>query len=106
MTVDEFRFGPGQTCDVLVQPKDGAYTIYAQSMDRTGYARGTLAVREGLSASVPALDPVQWLTMADMMGGMDHGGGHDTPAGGHSAAAGAGHGAMNHGAMNHGAHMH
>ena len=103
VTVDEFRFGPGQTCDVLVQPKDGAYTIYAQSMDRTGYARGTLAVREGLSASVPALDPVQWLTMADMMGGMDHGGGHDTPAGGHSAATGAGHGAMNHGAMNHGA---
>ena len=34
---------------------------------------------------------------------MDHRGGHDTPAGGHSAAAGAGHGAMNHGAMNHGA---
>ncbi len=101
VTVDEFRFGPGQTCDVLVQPKDDAYTIYAQSMDRTGYARGTLAVREGMSAPVPAPDPVQWLTMADMMGGMDQGGGHGVPAGGHSAdaGAGAGYGAMNHGAM-------
>ena len=41
--VDEFRFGPGETCDVLVEPKGDAYTIFAQSMDRTGYARGTLA---------------------------------------------------------------
>ena len=81
VTVDEFRFGPGQTCDVLVQPKDDAYTLYAQSMDRTGFARGTLAVRQGLSAPVPALDPVQWLTMADMMGGMNHGGGHGAAPG-------------------------
>ena len=41
VTVDEFRFGPGETCDVIVQPKDEAYTIFAQSMDRTGFARGT-----------------------------------------------------------------
>ena len=77
-TVDEFRFGPGQTCDVIVQPKDDAYTVFAQSMERTGYARGTLAVRGGLTAPVPALDPVQWLTMGDMMGdmgGMNHGSG-------------------------------
>ncbi|WP_296228277.1 copper resistance system multicopper oxidase [Ralstonia sp. UBA689] len=79
VTVDEFRFGPGETCDVLVAPKDDAYTIFSQSMDRTGYARGTLAVRPGLTAEVPALDKVEWLTMADMMGdmggmgGMDHG---------------------------------
>lgn len=85
VTVDEFRFGPGETCDVLVSPKDDAYTIFSQSMDRTGYARGTLAVRQGLQAAVPALDKVEWLSMADMMGdmggmghagmsGMDHGG--------------------------------
>lgn len=80
--VDEFRFGPGETYDVLVEPKDDAHTIFAQSMDRTGYARGTLAVRDGLNAPVPALDPVEWLTMADMMGRMDHG-------------------AMNHGTMGH-----
>lgn len=78
VTVDEFRFGPGETYDVLVEPKDDAYTIFAQSMDRTGYARGTLTVREGLEAPVPALDPVEWLTMADMMGRMGHRGmGHD-----------------------------
>lgn len=73
VTVDEFRFGPGETCDVLVEPSDDAYTIFAQTMDRTGYARGTLAAKEGLQAPVPALDRVEWLTMADMMGNMDHG---------------------------------
>jgi len=72
VTVDEFRFGPGETCDVVVTPRDDAYTLFAQSMDRSGYARGTLAVRQGLSAPVPAVDPVQWLTMGDMMGAMDH----------------------------------
>ncbi len=70
VTVDEFRFGPGQTCDVVVQPRDDAYTVFAQSMERTGYARGTLAVRAGLTAPVPEPDPVEWLTMADMMGEM------------------------------------
>ena len=72
VTVDEFRFGPGETVDVIVQPRDDAYTIFAQSMDRTGYARATLAVREGLHAPVPPLDAVAWLTMNDMMGGMGH----------------------------------
>ncbi len=56
--VRELRMGNGETYDVIVQPKDDAYTIFAQSMDRTGYARGTLAVREGAAgAPVPALDP-------------------------------------------------
>ena len=73
VTVDEFRFGPGETYDVIVSPQEDAYTIFAQSMDRSGYARGTLAVAEGLHAPVPALDPVEWLTMADMMGNMSHG---------------------------------
>ncbi|MBO1250914.1 copper resistance system multicopper oxidase [Comamonas denitrificans] len=73
VTVDEFRFGPGETIDVIVEPRDDAYTIFAQSMDRTGYARATLAVREGLQAPVPALDPVEWLGMSDMMGAMSHG---------------------------------
>jgi len=42
-------------------------------MDRTGYARGTLAVREGLTAPVPEPDPRSLLTMADMgHGGMSH----------------------------------
>ncbi|WP_456281967.1 copper resistance system multicopper oxidase [Cupriavidus sp. JZ107] len=83
VTVDEFRFGPGETCDVIVEPRDEVYTIFSQSMDRTGYARGTLATREGLQAAVPALDKAEWLTMTDMMGDMgamahgSHGGAHD-----------------------------
>ncbi|MBK7326092.1 MAG: copper resistance system multicopper oxidase [Propionivibrio sp.] len=85
VAVDEFRFGPGETYDVLVEPKDDAYTIFAQSMDRSGYARGTLASGAGLQAEVPELDKPKWLSMTDMMGamggamgggmaGMDHGG--------------------------------
>jgi len=70
VTVDELRCGPGETYDVLMTPRDDAYTIFAQSMDRSGYARGTLATRAGLTADVPELDAPQWLTMADMMGAM------------------------------------
>ncbi|WP_215845243.1 copper resistance system multicopper oxidase [Candidatus Pantoea bituminis] len=74
VSVDEFRIAVAETFDVIVEPTDDAYTIFAQSMDRSGYARGTLAVREGLSATVPKPDPRPWLTMDDMgMGGMDHG---------------------------------
>src|SRR5690606_11102258 len=48
--------------------------IFAQAMDRTGFAAGTLARADGLRAVVPALDPRPVLTMADMgHGGMDHG---------------------------------
>ncbi len=97
VSVDEFRFGPGETYDVLVEPRDEAYTIFAQTMDRTGYARGTLAVRAGLSAPVPAVDAPVWLSMSDMMGAMDHG------AGGHGAS---GHGGGAHGGMPMGQGMH
>ena len=79
VTVDEIRIGVAETYDVIVEPKDEAYTIFAQSMDRTGYARGTLAARAGLTAAVPAPDKPEPLTMGDMMGdmgggmgGMDH----------------------------------
>jgi CopA family copper-resistance protein len=75
ITVDEIRLGVAETYDVIVQPKDDAYTIFAQSMDRSGFALGTLAVREGLSAPVPALDKPEPLTMGDMMGDMGGGAG-------------------------------
>jgi len=84
VTVDEFRFGPGETYDVLVQPDEGAYTLFAQAMGRTGYARGTLTSSQGLIAEVPALDKPEWLTMTDMMGDMS---GHDMNMGGHNMAA-------------------
>jgi len=67
VTVDEIRMGVAETYDVIVEPTDDrAYTIFAQSMDRSGYARATLAPRAGMEAAVPALDPKSWLTMADM----------------------------------------
>jgi len=84
VTIDEFRIAVAETFDVIVEPTgQDAFTIFAQSMDRTGYARGTLAVREGLSAPVPEPDPRPLLTMADM----GHGGmGHDMSAMGTAAA--------------------
>jgi CopA family copper-resistance protein len=74
VTVDEFRIATAETYDVIVEPKgQEAFTIFAQSLDRTGFAAGTLAVREGLRADVPALDPRTQLTMADMgHGAMGH----------------------------------
>jgi CopA family copper-resistance protein len=73
VTVDELRIAVAETYDVIVEPQAGvqAYTIFAQSMDRTGYVSGTLAVREGLAAPIPALDARPLLTMDDM--GMSHG---------------------------------
>jgi CopA family copper-resistance protein len=67
VSIDEFRLGAAEVCDVIVAPvADRAYTIFAQAMDRSGYARGTLAPQAGLTAEVPALDPRPLLTMADM----------------------------------------
>lgn len=78
VVVDEIRMAIAETYDVIVVPRDDkAYTIFAQSLDRTGYARGTLAPREGMSAPVPPMRARSLLTMADMgmsgMKGMNHG---------------------------------
>src|SRR3984893_11631966 len=72
VTVDEFRIGVAETYDVIVQPQnDAAYTIFAQPEDRSGYARGTLAPRMGMTAAVPPMDPRPMRTMVDMgMGNM------------------------------------
>jgi CopA family copper-resistance protein len=94
VTVDEFRMSPAETYDVIVEPTgQDAFTIFAQDMAHTGYVSGTLAVRDGLRAPVPALDPRAILTMADMahggmgQGGMDHAAmGHDMPGMQHNAA--------------------
>ena len=74
--VDELRISVAETYDVIVQPQDDkAYTLFAESLDRTGYARATLAPREGMSGAIPELRSRPLLTMADMAGhgGMDHG---------------------------------
>ena len=135
VTVDEFRIGTAEVCDVIVEPKDDrAYTIFAQSLDRSGYARGTLAPRPGLQADVPPLDPRPLLTMVDMgmghgmagmdmsgMKGMDHGSmegmSHDmgdmkgmeqggSSAGDHGPTQGMDHDMSNMGGMGHGAMDH
>jgi CopA family copper-resistance protein len=74
VTVDEFRIATAETYDVIVEPSgQDAFTIFAQAMDRTGFAAGTLAVRDGLRAATPELDRRAMLTMADMgHGGMGH----------------------------------
>ncbi|MBL4901887.1 MAG: copper resistance system multicopper oxidase [Desulfocapsa sp.] len=70
VTVDEFRIGVAETYDVIVTPKDDrAYGIFAQALDRTGYARGTLTPDPTLTIDVPELDPYPLLTHIDM--GMD-----------------------------------
>ncbi|MCH8248860.1 MAG: copper resistance system multicopper oxidase [Proteobacteria bacterium] len=77
VSIDEFRIGVAETYDVIVEPSaDSAYTIFAQSIDRTGYARGILSPDADWSAEVPQLDPPALLGHRDMgmggMGGMDH----------------------------------
>ncbi len=89
VSVDEFRIAVAETFDVIVEPTEAAYTLFAQSMDRTGFARGTLATKPGLLAPIPALDPRPLVTMDDMgMGGMDHSSMGDMAGMDHSSMAG------------------
>ena len=94
VSVDEFRIGLAETYDVIVTPTQNAYTIFAQSMDRSGYVRATLATHPGLSTAVPALDKPEPLTMEDMMGAMGAG------------MRNMHHEGMNHEAMTHGSGDH
>jgi CopA family copper-resistance protein len=104
VAVDEFQIAVAETYDVIVTPEDDkAFTIFAESMDRSGYACGTLAPRPGMSAEIPPLRPRPLLTMADMgmshtdMGGMDMSGSADGMK--------MDHGTMDHGSMDHMSHM-
>ncbi|MBY0619498.1 copper resistance system multicopper oxidase [Sphingomonas ursincola] len=86
--VDELQIGTAETYDVIIEPGSApAYSIVAESMDRSGMALATLASAPGLRAEVPALRDPPLLTMGDM--GMNHGNGMD-------------HGSMDHGSMDHG----
>jgi FtsP/CotA-like multicopper oxidase with cupredoxin domain len=67
VAVDEFRFAPAETYDVIVTPQDNkAYTIAAEPIDRTGFALGTLATSEGMKGEIPNQRDRALLTMADM----------------------------------------
>jgi CopA family copper-resistance protein len=77
--VEEFRIAPAETYDVIVEPtEDRAYTIFSETMDRSGYTRATLAPRDGMEAPIPVRRPRPLRTMKDMgmgeMAGMDKGG--------------------------------
>ena len=76
----EFRIGVAETYDVLVRPReDKPFTIFAESLDRSGYARATLSPEPGLEAPVPELRPrpvrnLRDIGMGMMLGcGMQHG---------------------------------
>ncbi|MDH5500977.1 MAG: copper resistance system multicopper oxidase [Gammaproteobacteria bacterium] len=71
VTVEEFQIGVAETYDAIVEPAERAYTLFAESMDRSGFVSGTLAPGPGMRAEVPALRKRPLLTMADM--GMAHG---------------------------------
>jgi CopA family copper-resistance protein len=75
VVVEELRMGAAETYDVIVRPEeDRAYTIFAETMDRSGYARGTLAPRAGMSGELPERRARPLRTMEDMgmsMAGMD-----------------------------------
>ncbi|MGE8263171.1 MAG: copper resistance system multicopper oxidase, partial [Stenotrophomonas sp.] len=98
VSIDEFRIAPAETFDVIVEPSgQDAYTIFCQDMGRTGYAAGTLAVRHGLQAPIPARDPRPLLTMSDMGHDMGHAtngmAGHDMKGMEGGCGASMGHGA-------------
>jgi CopA family copper-resistance protein len=96
--VEEFRISAAETLDVIIEPRaEEAYTVFAQSMDRAGFACGTLAAREGARAAVPELDPVAYLSMADM-GHAGHENAAATPAATDHSAHGATPAATDHSA--------
>ncbi|WP_350655890.1 copper resistance system multicopper oxidase [Psychrobacter sp. S1-30-MNA-CIBAN-0213] len=68
--IDDFRIGVAETYDVIVTPTKDAHTIFAQNIDRSGYVATTLATKKGARPAIPAMDKIEWLTMADMMGAM------------------------------------
>ena len=75
VTVEEIRMGVAETYDVIVEPDVDACAVFAQAIDRSGFALGRLAVSDSLRPEVPGLDPAPVLSHADM--GMGHGNHHD-----------------------------
>ena len=66
-SVDEFRIAVAETYDILIEPdNDTPYTLFAQTIDRSGYARGTLTPDVNLKAKVPSMDRRPILNHGDM----------------------------------------
>lgn len=82
VAIDEFRIGTAETYDVIVEPKQPNYQIEAESIDRSGFAIGTLHDENTQAVGpvqMPAPRPRALLTMDDM--GMSHGDGSNEHAG-------------------------
>jgi CopA family copper-resistance protein len=91
VTIDEFRIGVAETYDVIISPKsDKAYTLFAQSIDRTGFAVGRITPDLSWMPSIPEMAHAPILGHRDM--GMAH---HD----------GIDHSTMDHSAMDHSQHQ-
>ncbi|MCY1162350.1 Copper resistance protein A [compost metagenome] len=97
VVVDEFRIGTAETYDVVVEPKADHYQIEAESIDRSGFAIGTLhneAIAQTHAIHMPKARPRALLTMEDM----GHGSSGDHGKMDHSQMD---HSQMNHSQMNH-----
>ena len=71
VTIDEFRIGVAETYDVVVEPSDdSAYTVFAQSIDRSGFTRGTLTPDVEMTSLIPNMDTAPTLGHRDMGMGM------------------------------------
>lgn len=67
--VDEFRIGTAETYDLIVQPTADHYQIQAESIDRSGFALGSLQRQGGqtpMQIQLPPARPRATLSMADM----------------------------------------
>ncbi|MGR2827297.1 copper resistance system multicopper oxidase [Acinetobacter sp. 1124_18A] len=84
VAIDEFRIGTAETYDVIVEPKQANYQIEAESIDRSGFAIGTLHDENTQAVGpiqMPQPRPRSLLTMDDM--GMSHGDGASDEHAGH-----------------------
>jgi CopA family copper-resistance protein len=98
VVVDEFRVAVAEAYDVIVEPEAGkAYSVFAESIDRSGYALAILAPRAGMTAPVPAMRPRALLTLSEM--------GHTAMPGMNASSPGAEGTAMDHAAMDHAGHQ-
>ncbi|MFA2867648.1 copper resistance system multicopper oxidase [Acinetobacter pittii] len=84
VAIDEFRIGTAETYDVIVEPTQSNYQIEAESIDRSGFAIGTLHNENAQAVGpiqIPTSRPRALLTMEDM--GMSHGNGASNEHAGH-----------------------
>ena len=66
------RIAVAETYTVIVTPKPGiAYAIFAESLDRSGFALASLTPRADLLPEIPPRTPPQYLTVEEVMSSHD-----------------------------------